>query len=284
MLASAALSRAGALLDPSGGITAHGYGGPPRGALYIAWDDNFPPLPWPDGFSFAVGEGSGSHTVLRGGSGNARFGEELVGGLDWDADGAADLYVGDLTANVLGRPGAGVSHVVYGAAGLRGLDTSVAELGALDPPLRATTIAGSAIGDISGDTAAHGDFDGDGAVDLVVCSPHHNALRRPSAGALHVLFGRSGGFPAFIDLAAPPPASELALLPVFGARGTFGFDEGDTLCYSAASGDLNADGRTDLIVNEMVGNGLSPAAEDVGNLLVLGDLRRERALGPARSE
>ncbi len=35
-------------------------------------------------------------------------------------------------------------------------------------------------------------------------------------------------------------------------------------------GDIDGDGRTDLIVNEMRGNGISPASLDVGNLLIIG--------------
>lgn len=45
-------------------------------------------------------------------------------------------------------------------------------------------------------------------------------------------------------------------------------DAGDTLCYSAAAGDVDGDGSHDLITNEMVGNGSGPAAVDVGNLVV----------------
>ncbi|NIS34891.1 MAG: hypothetical protein GWN79_21355, partial [Actinobacteria bacterium] len=40
----------------------------------------------------------GSHTVLYGGADNRKFGEELAGGGDYDADGRADLFVGDLFA------------------------------------------------------------------------------------------------------------------------------------------------------------------------------------------
>jgi hypothetical protein len=272
VLVAATLNRAGAVLDDSGGNQARGSGGPAGGRLYIAWDDNFPALPWPTDFAFAVGGGAGTHTILSGDDVNDSFGEELLGGLDWDADGSADLFVGDLTANARGRPGAGLSYVVYEARRLRGVETTVSALGGLDPPIRISTIFGAAVGDISGDTAAQGDFSGDGVADLVVCSPHHNALARPSAGGLHVLYGRAGGFPDTIDLRAPPSSADLDLLPVFGAHGSFGTDTGDTLCYSAATGDLDGDGRTDLIVNEMVGNGLSPAAVDTGNLLMLGAL------------
>jgi len=271
VLVAAALSRAGAVLDRRGGNTARGSGGPRGGRLYIAWDDNFPAAPWPEGFGFAVGAGAGSHSILSGSAGNGAFGEELLGGLDWDVDGTPDLYVGDLIANLTGRPGSGSSHIIYDASRLRGLTTSIDALRTLDPPIRTTTILGANIGDISGDTAAQGDFSGDGVADLVVCSPHANALRRASAGALHVFYGRPGGWPAVVDLRDPPVGPSLDLLPVFGAHGTFGTDTGDTLCYSAATGDLDGDGRTDLIANEMVGNGLSPAAVDVGNLVIIGD-------------
>lgn len=270
VLVSAALNRAGAILDPEGGYDADGSGGPSGGRLYIAWDDNFPPLPWPNGFELTVGSGPGGASALGGSAGNEAFGEELLGGLDWDADGTADLFVGDLVADLRGRPAAGAGYVIYSAARLRGVDARIGDLGALEAPLRTTVIYGDAVGDITADTAAQGDFSGDGIADLVVCSPHSNPLRRHSAGMLHVLYGRAGGFPDVVDLRAPPAPEALDLLPVFGAHGSFGVDRGDTLCYSAATGDLDADGRTDLIANEMVGNGLAADAVNVGNLVVIG--------------
>lgn len=270
VLVSAALSRAGAILDVDGGMNAHGGGGPDGGRLYIAWDDNFPALPWPDDFELEMGTGPGGYTSLGGSAGNFTFGEELLGGLDWDVDGSPDLFVGDLVANLRGRPAAGAGYVIYGAPRLRGVSARVGELALLEPPIRTSVIYGEAAGDIAADTAAQGDFSGDGIPDLVVCSPHNNPLRRHSAGALHMLYGRPGGFPDEIDLRAPPPRTALDLLPVYGAHGSFGVDRGDTLCYSAAAGDLDGDGRTDLIVNEMVGNGLAEDAINVGNLLAIG--------------
>ena len=53
------------------------------------------------------------------------------------------------------------------------------------------------------------------------------------------------------------------------AQGTVSGEGEDTLAYSAAAGDVNRDGRTDLVINEMLGNGSAPAAKDVGNLLVI---------------
>ena len=42
------------------------------------------------------------------------------------------------------------------------------------------------------------------------------------------------------------------------------------MCYSAAAGDVDGDGLTDIIANEMVGNGIAPSTLDVGNLIVMG--------------
>ena len=57
---------------------------------------------------------------------------------------------------------------------------------------------------------------------------------------------------------------------MYGANGNApGGDSGDTLSYSGAFGDMNGDGILDIITNEMKGNGSSPSAVDVGNLLLL---------------
>jgi hypothetical protein len=56
---------------------------------------------------------------------------------------------------------------------------------------------------------------------------------------------------------------------VDGANGGVIGDSGDTLGYSAALGDIDNDGIPDIIVNEMVGNGLQPFTIDVGNLIIL---------------
>jgi hypothetical protein len=244
---------------------AEGYGGSPRGTVYIAWDDNFADEPWPEGFGFAIDEAPGESSIIAGGAGNRSFGEELLGGLDWDLDGAADLYIGDLG----GAAGAGVGHVLYDASRLRGLRFVIDDARRQSPAVRTTTLLGIEPGHIAADTAAQGDFDADGAADLAVCSPHASPLGRRSAGIVHVLYGREGGWPAALNLAAPPAPGDRVLTEIFGARGSSATELGDTLCYSAAAGDLDADGVTDLIVNEMVGNGIAPGTEDVGNLILL---------------
>ena len=272
VLAAAALNRAGASLDPPGAPGAGvGSSGAPNGRLYIAWDDNFPKNDWGNSFSFRIDLAPGSHTVIRGEAANLSFGEEILGGRDYDNDGRPDLFVGDLVADGSAqgdRPRSGLGYLLFDAARLRGLDFAV---DAPPLPLRISRILGPDTGALGGDTAIDGDFDGDSIDDLAFASPHSKPLGRTNAGRVQVLFGQPGGWPADIDLApgAQPPRNLLRLAEILGAHGRDGADEGDTLAYSGAPGDVNGDGRTDLISNEMVGNGVAAQAIDVGNLVVI---------------
>jgi hypothetical protein len=271
VLASAALARGGGIIRAAGAPagSAHGVVGSENGTLFIVWDDNFTGDPWPAGKTIDLDVPAGGLTVIDGGSLNVRFGEEIVGGDDYDDDGRADLFVGDIVGNLTGTlPNSGSGHVLYDAAQLKGLafDMDAPSVGVVT-----TTFLGGAAGDIAADTAIRGDFDGDGTSDLAFSSPHASPLGRARAGSLHVFFGQRGPWPALIDLApgALPDPSFVRSTVVYGAHGTVGTDIGDTLCYSAAGADVDGDGRGDLVANEMVGNGLGPDTEDVGNLVVL---------------
>ncbi len=270
-IVAATLNRGGAILGPPGAPpgSAPGNGGPPHGQVFIAWDDHFPEAPWPPtGVEIPLESSPGTTTRLYGAQGNVSFGEELIGGHDFDGDQKSDLFLGDLAgdgspAGTL--PASGLGWVVFDAASLKG---RTIEFDALPPDLTWTKILGSAAGDLAADTAAAGDFNGDGWHDLAITSPHADAPGRTSAGVVHIAMGGSP-WPQVLDLAELPTPEVLRVTEVLGAQGSTPGDLGDTLGYSAAAYDLDGDHRSDLITNEMVGNGLAPGTIDVGNLIAI---------------
>lgn len=272
LLMGATIFRAGAALflpgTPSGAATWNS--GAPRGRVYILWDDGLPALPWSNGETVDLETApTGVVSEIRGEAANERFGEEIIGDLDLDMDGDADLFVGDLAANTVNGFDSGLGHILFQAHRLRG---QVIDLAAESPPGALTRILGPIAGAIGNDTVAVGDFDGDGGNDLALGNPHDRPLGRFNGGTVHVLYARPGPWPALLDLGptdALPPASDIRIGQLLGAKGRSGTDQGDTLCYSASAADLDGDGRDDLIINEMQGNGVLPTAEDVGNLLLI---------------
>jgi hypothetical protein len=274
VLVAAALNRSGGVVATPG-CTAHGSSctnptcSDVDGTLYIAWDDNFPDDPWDAGFEFEMNDAPGTTTRINGRTANQFFGEELLAGYDWDDDGNPDLFVGDIVGDLSPgglRAGSGSGFVFYAAESLAGVDFDLQS-----PPLglETTLVLGASAGDIATDTVAAGDFDGDGIDDLGIASPHRSPLGRFHAGAWHVLFGLSDPWPGTIDLAALPDPALVRITQVYGAEGETAGNLGDTLGYSAAAGDLDGDGRFDLISNEMVGDGFGGAPVDVGNLVVI---------------
>ncbi|HSR54204.1 MAG TPA: hypothetical protein VLV83_25525, partial [Acidobacteriota bacterium] len=263
VLAAATLNRAGASLSKGPGI-----GGLPGGSAFIVWDESFPAALWPEDYAFALQEATGPVTTLDGRDVGRNFGEELLAGADWDGDGAPDLFVGDLAAESF----TGVGWVFFDAASLKG---RLIELAQLPPDIRLTRIVGPEFNAIGADTAAWGDFDGDGWDDLLTGSPHAlveiDGTERRGAGKVHILFGQPAPWPQEIDTspAGLAQVEGLRITEILGAAGQRPGDVGDTLCYSAAAGDVDGDGVVEALINEMVGNGPGPEDIDVGNLILL---------------
>lgn len=265
VLAAATIDRSGASL----GDGAHANAGAGFGNLYIFWDDFFPPQAWPAGLQIVAEQNPSQETVIRGAPPFSKFGEEIAGGLDYDGDQTADLFVGDLIADPdVARNNAGIGWIIFHAALLKGQTFFT---NAVPENLTITRIFGPNAGAIGADTVTHGDFDGDGLGDLAFCSPHASPPGRPGAGVIHIFFGQPGPWPELIDTAPQslPDGNVFRFAEIRAASGGGIGDSPDTLCYSAAAGDIDGDGKTDLITNEMLGNGTAPGVVDVGNLIII---------------
>ncbi len=274
VLAAAALNRAGASIRLPGAPieSGHGSGGSLHGTVYIAWDDNFPEGQWPTAYEFDIESSPGTNTIIEGASFNSSFGEEIAGGTDFNNDGKPELFIGDLKADGINGIDSGVGHLFYDAESLKGLHFNL-----ITPPetINFSVIEGPMAGAIGCDTVTQGDFNGDGIDDLAVGNPHDEPQGRISAGSIHILYGQPEGWPEVIDLsiAGLPNPDVMQIVQVHGANGTVNDatnnDTGDTICYSATSSDIDGDGKSDLIVNEMEGNGIGLNTIDVGNLIIL---------------
>ncbi len=272
VLLASALSRRSASLRANGisdTRTAHSTGGKPQGTLYIAWDDNFMAADaWAPRASFRITSPPGSHSIIHGGTLNHNFSEEIIGGLDYNNDGLADLFVGDIDGDLSDlqrRSSSGAGHVLYDIAQTMNMEFT------LDAPpanIIISTLIGAEGGDIASDTAVHSDFDGDGIADLAFSAPHGNPLGRSEAGIFYILHGQNGVWPLRLDLHEPVPEG-VRMTYIYGAHGHRPADAGDVLGYSADTGDFDGDGTVDLMANEMLGNGLGSAI-DTGNLIILG--------------
>jgi Ca2+-binding RTX toxin-like protein len=157
-------------------------------------------------------------------------GTTLGQGGDLNGDGRSDLLLGAPGADPAARSGAGSAYLLFApeAGGTH-------DLAALDSTWR---IDGAAAGDAAGTAIdAGGDLNSDGRADLVVGAPLGDPAARSSAGVAHVLYG--GGFGGTVDLAA-------TAAPGFRAIGGRAGDQSGTA--SAFAGDVNGDGRGDLVV------------------------------------
>jgi hypothetical protein len=121
-------------------------------------------------------------------------------------------------------------------------------------------------GDLQGGapaSIASGDFNADGAVDLLLGAPYSDGpdAARTDGGEAYILYGP---IEADIDLAQAPPD-----VRVFGAS------QADMLGAGVAAGDLNGDGVDDVIVGAPGSNGNPEVRTDMGEAYVVfgrGDL------------
>ena len=156
---------------------------------------------------------------------------------DVNGDGTPDLIVGASLADPFGRENAGSAWVVFGGTFTFGpRDPRRLNLDNLDT--RGFRIDGAQPGDRAGfAVAGAGDVNGDGRGDLIVGAPRRDAKDVEDTGAAYVVFGRAGTSP--IDLSS---------LGDSGFRITGVFERDQAGVSVAGAGDVNGDGRSDVVV------------------------------------
>jgi len=172
---------------------------------------------------------------IDGAAADGLAGWSVAGAGDMNGDGRDDVIVGAATAGNNGRSYSGSAYVVFGTASTGTVD--LASLGSAG-----FRIDGAAADDQAGaSVAGAGDVNGDGRDDVIVGAWQADSNGRNSSGSAHVVFGTTGI--ANIDL---------------GGLGSGGFRidgaaAGDLAGISVAgAGDVNGDGRGDVIVGALV--------------------------------
>jgi len=168
--------------------------------------------------------------TLRGRIEAGEFGHALAAG-DVNGDGVRDLIVGAPRSNVPGRGRAGRVQVFYGRADF----PAFLDLDAQAPDLE---VLGMEDGDQLGTGVAAGDFNGDGIDDLLLGAQFSDQPFRGDSGEAYVIYGNRAFPPGLVlDLAVTP------------ADVTFwGRIQQDQLGQAVAAGDLNGDGRDDVVL------------------------------------
>jgi hypothetical protein len=202
------------------------------GSAYIVWGRR------------AIGESHLHKRKLRGwrmtgARAGDRAGFSVARAGDVNGDGRPDAVVGAPRADAPER-NSGAAYVVFGRARRRGVD--LRHLGE-----RGFRIRGSTAGELAGyDVAAAGDVDGDGLDDVLVGAPGADHGGRSSGGA-YVVFGKITT--SAIDLGSLGRRGRGYRIEGGRALGRAGFSV-------AGAGDVDADGRPDVIVGApQVGRG-----------------------------
>ena len=172
---------------------------------------------------------------------------------DFNGDGRGDVLIGAPHAN----GGTGAAYLVFGKSGTAMVDLAAAATNFV-------SINGATSGDEAGNAVAMvPDMNGDGRSEAVVCAPFAAANGLSGAGACSVVFGRVAA-----------GAVSLATLGTGGFTITGALGGGIFGTSVASAGDVNGDGRGDIVIggsNETAGpDGAAPLSDAGLTVVVLG--------------
>jgi hypothetical protein len=170
----------------------------------------------------------GPEPVSRAGWSSARLG-------DMNGDGKSDIVVGAPLVAHNERIFSGSVYVVYGKSSADTID--LASLGARGLQIDGDAEGEIIFGGIGWSVAGPGDVNGDGRADVLIGSTAADANGREDSGSAYIVYGRG---PGTIDLATLRNRG-------FRINGASPFDYAGSSV--AGAGDLNGDGRADLVIS-----------------------------------
>lgn len=198
------------------------------GAVYVVYGrSDLGPLTLGD--SMATDEGF----AIYGESAGDNFGAVVSAAGDINGDGYADLAASSPLRSDHGRGGQGTVYVIYGGLALENIDL------ASFAPDSGFLIDGASSTDYLSSIAAPGDISGDDCDDLAVGSAYADDNSRIDSGSVYIVYG-CGSSSADVDLHSFASSQGLTI------EGALARD--NTGMALSAAGDVNADGRGDLII------------------------------------